>query len=335
MLGLRRALEGGAGGGAWLKRRVRPIGSTGRGAGRLRGGAGGDAAGGGFGAAAEPREGRRVRRQPGTRRRATAPRSRPRPRQRGRPRNRAKADGRARSTKDRSVEGRRGARKPAKAKTKGKAARRAREGRRLAKPARRSEGGGGRRRRPRTARPRAPTPATEEPAGPVTPPIKLSALREEMSRPPARHDEHAADTAEREQLEQLAAEINKAREGLRQDTARLEAMLAARDARRRRSRPAARRPRAATAASRRRRSPSPLDNLAKAIRGHEARAGGADHQPRRAQAGGRRSAADAGRRRRQGDGRCKPEVAAELAAEIASRAPRPAHAELKPHAELK
>ena len=162
----------------------------------------------------------------------------------------------------------------------------------------------------------------QEPAeGPLTPPIKLGALREEMSHPPARHDEHVATKAEREKLERLAAEINKAREGLRQDTARLEAMLAARDAA----------PSPVASAG----TPSggdngdppkkvqlPIDSLAKAIRGMkpEQAAPIISRVDRKLAADVllRMPGADAGKVM----GVCKPEVAAELAAEIASRTPR-------------
>ena len=87
-----------------------------------------------------------------------------------------------------------------------------------------------------------------------------------MSRPPARHDEHAATKAEREKLEKLAAEINKAREGLRQDTAKLEAMLAARDAM---PAPVASAGTASSGDSGEpvKKAPLPIDTLAKAIRG--------------------------------------------------------------------
>ena len=168
----------------------------------------------------------------------------------------------------------------------------------------------------------------EEPTGPITPPIKLSALREEMSRPPAHHDEHAATRAERERLERLAAEINKAREGLRQDTAKLEAMLAARDAM---PSPVASSgtPSEGDGGEPAKKVPSPLDNLAKAIRGMkpEQAAPIISRVDRKLAADVllRMPGADAGKVL----GVCKPEVAAELAAEIASRAPRPAHAELK------
>jgi flagellar motility protein MotE (MotC chaperone) len=167
--------------------------------------------------------------------------------------------------------------------------------------------------------------AGEEPAGPITPPLKPNALREEMSHPPARHDEHAATKAEREKLEQLAAEINKAREGLRQDTAKLEAMLAARDAA---PSPVAS---AGTLSNGEngepaKKVPSPLDSLSKAIRGMK---------PEQAapiiSRVGRKLAADILLRMPGADagkvmGVCKPEVAAEIAAEIASRTP---HAELR------
>lgn len=171
------------------------------------------------------------------------------------------------------------------------------------------------------------SPATggEEPVGPLTPPLKLNALREEMSRPPARHDEHAATKAEREKLEQLAVEINKAREGLRQDTAKLEAMLAARDAA---PSPVASAgtPSSGDNGEPTKKVPSPLDNLSKAIRGMK---------PEQAapiiSRVGRKLAADILLRMPGADagkvmGVCKPEVAAEIAAEIASRTP---HAELR------
>jgi flagellar motility protein MotE (MotC chaperone) len=167
--------------------------------------------------------------------------------------------------------------------------------------------------------------AGEEPAGPITPPLKLNALREEMSHPPARHDEHAATKAEREKLEQLAAEINKAREGLRQDTAKLEAMLAARDAV---PSPVASAgtPSNGENGEPAKKVPSPLDNLSKAIRGMkpEQAAPIISRVDRKLAADVllRMPGADAGKVL----GVCKPEVAAELAAEIASRTP---HAELK------
>jgi flagellar motility protein MotE (MotC chaperone) len=161
----------------------------------------------------------------------------------------------------------------------------------------------------------------EEPTGPLTPPLKLNALRDEMSRPPARHDEHAATKAEREKLEHLAAEINKAREGLRQDTAKLEAMLAARDAA-----PApvasAGTPSSGDSGEPAKKVPLPIDTLAKAIRGMkpEQAAPIISRVDRKLAADVllRMPGADAGKVM----GVCKPEVAAELAAEIASRTPR-------------
>jgi flagellar motility protein MotE (MotC chaperone) len=167
--------------------------------------------------------------------------------------------------------------------------------------------------------------AGEEQAGPLTPPLKLNALRDEMSRPPARHDEHAATKAEREKLEQLATEINRAREALRQDTAKLEAMLAARDAA---PSPVASAGTPSTGENGEpaKKVPVPLDNLSKAIRGMK---------PEQAapiiSRVSRKLAADILLRMPGSDagkvmGVCKPEVAAELAAEIASRTP---HAELR------
>ena len=166
---------------------------------------------------------------------------------------------------------------------------------------------------------------SEEPAGPTTPPLKLNALREEMSHPPARHDEHAATKAEREKLEQLAAEINKAREGLRQDTAKLEAMLAARDAAQAPVASAGT-PSSGDNGEPPKKVPSPLDNLSKAIRGMKPeQAAPIISRVNRKLAADillRMPGTDAGKVM----GVCKPEVAAELAAEIASRTP---HAELR------
>jgi flagellar motility protein MotE (MotC chaperone) len=187
----------------------------------------------------------------------------------------------------------------------------------------------------KTADGAAPGAGTEEASGPITPPIKLSALHEEMSRPAPRHDEHAATRAERERLEQLAAEINKAREGLRQDTARLEAMLAARDALPSPVASSGTPSEGGDGGEPAKKVPSPLDNLAKAIRGMkpEQAAPIISRVDRKLAADVllRMPGADAGKVL----GVCKPEVAAELAAEIASRAPRTGRAELKPHAELK
>ncbi len=158
-------------------------------------------------------------------------------------------------------------------------------------------------------------------AGPIPPPLKLSGLREEMSHPPVRHDEHPATKAEREKLEQLAAAINKARDGLRQETARLEAMLAARDA----APPpvsSAGTPSGGDNGEPPKKVPSPLDTLAKAIRGMkpEQAAPILSRVDRKLAADVllRMPGADAGKVM----GVCKPEVAAELAAEIASRTPR-------------
>ncbi|HET6149041.1 MAG TPA: hypothetical protein VFH68_15995 [Polyangia bacterium] len=165
--------------------------------------------------------------------------------------------------------------------------------------------------------------AADEPAPPLTPPIKMSALREEMSRPVHKEERAGGMRSERERLEQLAAEINKAREGLRQDTVRLEALLAARDS-------------AAQAASSTtspagagdggdpptKKIPTTLDSLAKAIRGMkpEQAAPIMSRVDRKLAADVllRMPGADAGKVM----GLCKPEVAAELAAEIASRTPR-------------
>src|SRR6185369_10021877 len=129
----------------------------------------------------------------------------------------------------------------------------------------------------------------------------------------------AATTAEREKLERLAAEINKAREGLRQDTARLEALLEKR---------AATGPGPAPGESPAgdgepvKKTPTSLDGLAKAMRGMKPeQAAPIISRLERKMAADvlvRMPATDAGKVL----GQCKPEVAAELAAEIASRTPR-------------
>jgi len=162
----------------------------------------------------------------------------------------------------------------------------------------------------------------DEPAPPLTPPIKMSALRDEMSRPPRKEERSASPRSERERLEQLATEINKAREGLRQDTARLEALLAARDAAAQAAPPATAPAGGGDSGDPPKKTPTSLDNLAKAIRGMK---------PEQAapiiSRVDRKLAADVLLRMPGGDagkvmGVCKPEVAAELAAEIASRTPR-------------
>ncbi len=173
----------------------------------------------------------------------------------------------------------------------------------------------------KTSRAKSGEVGQEQTSGPMTPPIKLSALHDEMSRPPVHHDEHAATKAEREKLQQLAAEINKAREGLRQDTAKLEAMLAVRDA----APPpvaSAGTPSNGENGEPPKKVPTPLDNLSKAIRGMkpEQAAPIISRVDRKLAADIllRMPGADAGKVM----GVCKPEVAAELAAEIASRTPR-------------
>jgi flagellar motility protein MotE (MotC chaperone) len=154
------------------------------------------------------------------------------------------------------------------------------------------------------------------------PPLSITALREEIRHSPA-HEGQAAATAEREKLEQLAAEINKAREGLRQDTARLEALLEKRAA----TAPAASAGESSANAGGEpaKKVPTSLDGLAKAMRGMKPeQAAPIMSRLERKMAADvlvRMPATDAGKVL----GQCKPEVAAELAAEIASRTP---HAEL-------
>jgi flagellar motility protein MotE (MotC chaperone) len=164
--------------------------------------------------------------------------------------------------------------------------------------------------------------AEDGPAPPSTPPIKMAALRDEMSRPPRKEEHTGASRGEREKLEHLAAEINKAREALRQDTARLEAMLAARDAAAQAAPPSTAPAAGGEGGETPKKVPTPLDNLAKAIRGMkpEQAAPIISRVDRKLAADVllRMPGADAGKVL----GVCKPDVAAELAAEIASRTPR-------------
>lgn len=65
----------------------------------------------------------------------------------------------------------------------------------------------------------------------IPPSLTGSALRNEVSQSGGAGEERAAPMTERQRLEQLAAEITRAREALKQDTARLESMLKGGDGR--------------------------------------------------------------------------------------------------------
>jgi flagellar motility protein MotE (MotC chaperone) len=170
----------------------------------------------------------------------------------------------------------------------------------------------------------AATPKVEKPEKPPArepPPINIGALREEIQRSSTRENQPGAD---REKLEKLAADINKAREALREETARLETLLAKRD-----SSPATSAAGEGTGAGSGgelpeggKKVPTSLDGLAKAMRGMkpELAAPIISRVDRKMAADvlQRMPATDAGKVL----GQCKPEVAAELATEIASRTPR-------------
>jgi len=143
------------------------------------------------------------------------------------------------------------------------------------------------------------------------PPLKVSALKNEIRRH-AEGGERGPKT-ERESLAMMAAELNEAREALRQDTARMEALMASADP-------------AASQGEGGKKAPAPLDLVAKALRGMKPEQAGpiVAHMDRKLAADvlRRMPPADAGKVM----GVLKPELAAELAAEIALRGP---HAERK------
>jgi flagellar motility protein MotE (MotC chaperone) len=158
----------------------------------------------------------------------------------------------------------------------------------------------------------------EEAPAHEAPPISITSLRDEIRRS-SDHDKQAVSGTEREKMERLAADINKAREALRQDTARLETMLAKKETAAAVSNPSngpSELPEGA------KKPPTSLDGLAKAMRGMkpEQAAPIISRLERKTAADvlQRMPATDAGKVM----GQCKPEVAAELATEIASRTPR-------------
>lgn len=160
-------------------------------------------------------------------------------------------------------------------------------------------------------------PKPEAPPAHEPPPISITALRDEIHRAATRDNQPAAD---REKMERLAADITKARESLREETARLEALLAKRDPSP--AAPAAGSGGGADGVEGAKKVPTSLDGLAKAMRGMkpEQAAPIITRLERKTAADvlQRMPATDAGKVM----GQCKPEVAAELATEIASRTPR-------------
>ncbi|HXI54867.1 MAG TPA: hypothetical protein VNO55_02325 [Polyangia bacterium] len=140
------------------------------------------------------------------------------------------------------------------------------------------------------------------------PPLRIGALHEEIKRRGGASGggEHGGPRSDRESLSKMAAEVNNAREALRQDTARMEAMLAGADT-------------AAAEGEGGKKVPTPMDVVAKAMRGMkpEQAAPIVAHMDRKLAADilQRMPSADAGKVM----GLLKPELAAELAAEIALR----------------
>ena len=172
-----------------------------------------------------------------------------------------------------------------------------------------------------------------DPSLAVTPPsLATSALRAELWRKPAAGpvDERTAARSERARLEELVADIARAREQLRQDTARLEATLQGR------RRPAGEQPAGApvemgTGEPLQQQPPAPLaagptrgqvDVVSKAMKGMKPEQAAAIlarlDRGLAAEIVRRMPAADAGAVLAQ----LKPEIAADLATEIATRPPR-------------
>ena len=160
-------------------------------------------------------------------------------------------------------------------------------------------------------------------AQPVLPTLTTTALKSELRQSLATPGEAGAPVSDRARLEQLASEIAQAREALRQETARLEALIkqvgSCGEAR---SSPAESDPAAAAAAAAAKEAArEQLDSVSKALKGMKPEQAAAvvsllDH----------RLAGEVLRRMRPADagalmGYLKPEVAAGLATEIATRKP--------------
>ena len=164
---------------------------------------------------------------------------------------------------------------------------------------------------------------SKRPAKPVLPTLTPTALKGELHQTLAKPGEAPVPVTDRARLEQLASEIAHAREALRQETARLEALIkqvgSCGEAR---SSPAESDPAAAAAAAAAKEAArEQLDSVSKALKGMKPEQAAAvvsllDH----------RLAGEVLRRMRPADagalmGYLKPEVAAGLATEIATRKP--------------
>ena len=175
----------------------------------------------------------------------------------------------------------------------------------------------------KNAHPAAPA---KRPAKPVLPTLTGTALKSELHQSLAKPGEAAAPVSDRARLEQLTLEIAHAREALRQETARLEALIKqVGPCGEVRSSPSESDPAAAAAAAAAKDAArEQLDSVSKALKGMKPEQAAAlvsllDH----------RLAAEVLRRMRPADagavmGYLKPELAAELATEIATRKPSPA-----------
>ena len=162
---------------------------------------------------------------------------------------------------------------------------------------------------------------------PALPSLTTTALKNELRQTLSAPTEVVAPVSDRTRLEQLASEINQAREALRQETARLEALIKQRGScdGEVRSLPSESGPSAAiTAAAAKDMAREQLESVSKTMKGMK---------PEQAAAVvsrlDRRLAAEVLRRMRPADagavmGHLKPELAAELATEIATRKPSPA-----------
>ena len=179
-----------------------------------------------------------------------------------------------------------------------------------------------------TGKPKSVRPAAVAGRGvpPALPSLTTTALKNELRQSLSAPTEVVAPVSDRTRLEQLASEITQAREALRQETARLEALIKQRGScdGEARSLPSESSPSAAVAATAAKdMAREQLESVSKAMKGMK---------PEQAAAVvsrlDRRLAAEVLRRMRPADaggvmGYLKPELAAELATEIATRKPSP------------
>jgi flagellar motility protein MotE (MotC chaperone) len=158
-------------------------------------------------------------------------------------------------------------------------------------------------------------------AQPVLPTLTTTALKSELRQSLATPGEAGAPVSDRARLEQLASEIVQAREALRQETARLEALIKQSGPCEGEGRSSSSEGNAAAAAAAKDMAREQLESVSKALKGMK---------PEQAAAVlsllDRRLAAQVLRRMRPADagavmGYLKPEQAAELATEIATRKP--------------